>query len=97
MGYKFFTYEDAVNSNLVSESCRFLINAINMEEQYMNYSYVKVINNIDDLKQNHFKIKSFGKNQKHHMIGEEKEKGLKYIMHIHTFQENEGIMRMEID
>ena len=32
MGYKFFTYEEAVNSSLVSESCRFLINAINMEE-----------------------------------------------------------------
>lgn len=32
MGYKFFTYEEAINSNLVSESCRFLIKAINMEE-----------------------------------------------------------------
>ena len=33
MGYKFFTYEEAVNSNLVSKSCRFLINAINKYEQ----------------------------------------------------------------
>lgn len=29
MGYKFFSYEEAMNSNLVSESCKFLIKAIN--------------------------------------------------------------------
>ena len=29
MGYKFFTYDEAINSNLVSESCKFLIKAIN--------------------------------------------------------------------
>lgn len=29
MGYKFFSYEEAINSNLVSESCKFLIKAIN--------------------------------------------------------------------
>lgn len=29
MGYKFFTYEEAINSDLVSEGCKFLIKAIN--------------------------------------------------------------------
>lgn len=29
MGYKFFSYEEAINSNLVSEGCKFLIKAIN--------------------------------------------------------------------
>lgn len=29
MGYKFFTYDEAINSNMVSEGCRFLIQAMN--------------------------------------------------------------------
>lgn len=29
LGYKFFTYDEAINSDLVSESCKFLIKAIN--------------------------------------------------------------------
>lgn len=29
MGYKFFSYEEAINSNLVSKSCKFLIKALN--------------------------------------------------------------------
>ncbi len=29
MGYKFFSYEEAINSNLVSEGCKFLIKSIN--------------------------------------------------------------------
>lgn len=29
MGYKFFSYEEAINSNLVSERCKFLIKSIN--------------------------------------------------------------------
>lgn len=29
LGYKFFTYEEAINSDLVSEGCKFLIKAIN--------------------------------------------------------------------
>lgn len=29
MGYKFFTYEEAIKSNLVSEGCKFLIKSIN--------------------------------------------------------------------
>ena len=29
MGYKFFSYDEAINSDLVSESCKFLIKAIN--------------------------------------------------------------------
>lgn len=28
MGYKFFTYEEAINSNLVTESCKYLIKRI---------------------------------------------------------------------
>ena len=39
MGYKFFTYEEAVNSNLVSKSCRFLINAINKYEKLGEKKY----------------------------------------------------------
>ena len=29
MGYKFFSYKEAINSNLVSEGCKFLIRSIN--------------------------------------------------------------------
>lgn len=29
LGYKFFTYDEAINSDLVSESCKFLIKAMN--------------------------------------------------------------------
>ena len=29
MGYKFFSHEEAMNSDLVSDSCKFLLNAIN--------------------------------------------------------------------
>ena len=29
MGYKFFSYDEAINSDLVSEGCKFLIKAIN--------------------------------------------------------------------
>lgn len=32
MGYKFFTYDEAVNSNMVSEGCRFLMES--MKENY---------------------------------------------------------------
>ena len=32
MGYKFFTYDEAINSKLVSESCKFLIKAINEDK-----------------------------------------------------------------
>ena len=31
MGYNFFSYEEAINSELVSESCKFLIKAINKQ------------------------------------------------------------------
>lgn len=29
MGYKFFTYDEAINSNIVSEDCKFVIKSIN--------------------------------------------------------------------
>lgn len=32
MGYKFFTYDEAVNSNFVSNDCKYLIKAINEEK-----------------------------------------------------------------
>ena len=32
IGYKFFTYDEAINSKLVSESCKFLIKAINEDK-----------------------------------------------------------------